>query len=266
MCLDGKDKKRKEFMMQQKVWGVRVFLVISFILFLSKSAIAGVPVPWGAKLIQNDDLSSGGDERKITTYETGTSKQELLNYYLRVMPNQGYTLFMHGEQCLVFQKGDELIIVILPPSIEGKTRFTITSASMGAAGRGGETSCENIPSIPAYPGARCNRSLRLGSGKGQIVSYFSTDTVDTVLNYYRSFMMRSQWRLIEESSPAENILKATQAEVKPESTEMAMQIFKGARSMKFANDRDNGCVIMVMNSAFGGGAAISITYEEKRSK
>jgi len=253
-------------MMQQKAWGVRMLLVISFVLFLSGIAIAGVPVPWGARLIQNDVLSSGEEGRKIVTYETGASKQDLLSYYLREMPNRGYTLFMNGEQSLVFQKEDEVVVVILPPPVEGKTRFMITSASMKAAGNGGETTCDSIPSVPVYPGARCGRSLRLGSGKGQVVSYTSADNVDAVLNYYRSFMMRSQWRLIEESNIVDNMEKFAPTDTASNSAEVAKQFFKGARSMKFVNDQDSGCTIMVMKTPFGEGAAINITYEEKRSK
>ena len=252
--------------MRQKVWGVRMLLVISFVLFLSEIAFAGVPIPWGAKLIQDDVVSSSGDGRKITTYETRASKQELINYYLREMPNRGYTLFMNGEQNVIFKNGDELVIVILPPSTEGKTRFMIAIASMGLAGNGGRSSCENIPSIPAYPGARCNQSMRMGSGKGQVVSYFSADTVDAVLNYYRSFMARSQWHLIEELNLVDSIPKADQAGGALEDTEAAAQLLKGARSMRFTNDQGNGCVITVLNSLIGGGTSFSITYEEKISQ
>jgi len=253
-------------MMQQRFWGVRTLLVIAFVFSLLEIAIAGVPIPWGAKLIQNDLLSGSGEDRKITTYETRASKQELLNYYLNHMPGEGYTLFMNGEQSLVFQKGDEVVVLILPPPVDGKTRFMVTTASMSATKSGEATSCENIPSIPAYPGARCSRSLRLGSGKGQVVSYLSTDNVGAVLNYYRSFMMRSGWRLAEELNLADNLPTADQAGVMPEDMGITAQLLKGARSMKFTNDQDNGCVITAMNSPIGGGTAISITYEEKISK
>ena len=261
----NKSIMRKEFMMQQKVWRARIFFCISFILFLSEIAVAGAPVPWGAKLIRMEDFSGSEKGGRMAIYETGASKQELINYYLKEMPNKGYTLYMNGEQNIVFKKGEEMVVVMLPPPAEGKVRFIVTTVSMEKMVRDGKPSCENIPSVPVYPGARCNRSIRLGSGKGQVVTYSSTDNPDVVLNYYRSSMMRFQWRLIDEINIADNI-QSEQGGVAPENAEITGQLFKGARLMKFINNQDSSCAITVMNNFLAGGALISVNYEEKKSK
>ncbi|MDD5691537.1 MAG: hypothetical protein PHC37_07600, partial [Candidatus Omnitrophica bacterium] len=69
--------------MEKKTLYIRLFFTICFILFLSEISFAGVPIPWGAKLIRDDVAVTGsGEERKIIFYETKASKQELFNYYL----------------------------------------------------------------------------------------------------------------------------------------------------------------------------------------
>jgi hypothetical protein len=255
-------------MMQQKAIGVKFLFVILFILFLHGVAVAAVPVPWGAKLINSDVVFSGGEERKIITYETSASNKQLLDYYLKEMPGKGYSLFMNGEQNLIFIKGEELVVIVLPPSMGGKTKFMVTTSSLGMAGAGrAEASCENIPSIPAYPGARCKQSGRLGSsGKIRTVMYFSGDTIEAVFNYYRSFMLNAQWRLEEESLLDDKIPKSPQEGITTEGIELATDLLKGARTMRFKDPQGNNCMITAMDNPIGSGTSISITYEEKISE
>jgi len=264
--------------MKQKALYARLFFAVSFILFLSEIALAAVPIPWGAKLIQdNTAITGNGEERKIVSYETKASKQELLNYYLKEMPNRGYRLFMNGEHNLIFNKAEELVILVVPPSQDGKTNFMVSTSSMkSASGRGkpsgSEVNCEPIPSVPVYPGARCMNSTRLKSGGSRSAAYSTEDSSSAVLNFYRAQMPQYDWRLEKEINLEDVMSKAMQegqqrAAITPEQ-EAAMRNFYGSsRGMFFTNFRGNSCSVHVMNNPVNKGASlINIIYEDKAPK
>lgn len=263
--------------MKQKVLQARLFFIIFFILFLSKTVFAEAPIPWGAKLIRSDIAVVGStEERKIASYETKASKQELLNYYLKEMPNRGYSLFMNGEQSLVFKKAEELVIVAVPLSPDGKTRFMVSIASMKATSgtmdpSSAEISCEPLPFVPAYPGARCMNSTRLKSGGSRSAAYSAEDSGEAVFNFYRAQMPRYGWQLTREFSLEETMSKATQygqqIAITSEQQAMMSNLLGGTRGMLFTNQKGNGCTVVVMNNPTNKGAsAINIIYEDKASK
>ena len=256
---------------------LRILFIISFILFLSKVAIAGVPIPWGAKLLREDVVTTGnGEERNITAYETKASKEELCNYYLQKMPDQGYRLFMNGEQNLIFNKGEDLVLIVIPPSVGGKTQFMIGTSSAKAIfnktnGYDGVVKCEPLPSIPVYPGARCMQSMHQKSGRAMSVSYSTNDSLNTVLNFYRTQMPQYAWRLEKESRLGDLMSGALQGPgqvtMTPEQQEFMRDFYGGATGLVFSNDRGNGCYMQLMDSPVNKGLTlINIVYEEKRSK
>ena len=166
---------------------LKLFFVIFFILFFSKIALAGVPVPWGARLVRDDTAIVGdGNDRRMVSYETKASKEQLFDYYLKQMPYQGYSLFMNAEQNLIFNKANELVVIIILPPKDGKTQFMITTAPMDSASNltsSNKGSCEPIPFVPVYPGASCIQSMRLKSGGAKSVAYSTDDAVNTVFNF-----------------------------------------------------------------------------------
>ena len=261
--------------MKLNVLGAKLVLVIFFILFLSRIALAGVPVPWGAKLMSNDiAITEGGEERKITSYETNTSKQELLNYYLKEMPNRGYSLFMNGEQNLIFKKGEELVFIILPPSQNSKTNFMVSVASLPELGENnpydGVIKCESIPSVPVYPGASCLQSTRLKSGKSMSAAYSTNDSGDTVINFYRAQMPQSNWRLKKELSN-EDVMSALQSQEQvkktPEQEAALRNFYGGTQGLFFTNHKGDNCSVHVMNHPLAKGSyLINLVYEEKTAQ
>ena len=264
-------------MMKQNALCARIFFIISFILFLSEISFAEVPIPWGAKLIRDDIAVTGsGEERRVASYETKASKQELLNYYLKEMPGRGYRLFMNGEQNLVFSKAEELVIVVVPSSQGGKTNFMVSTAPMKALpGKGNSynsgVNCEPIPSVPVYSGARCMSSTRLRSGGSSSTAYSIEDSASLVLDFYRSQMPRYGWQLEKESSLGDIMSKATQgqqqAEITPDQQAVMRNFIGSARGMFFINQKGNGCFVQVMNNPTNKEASIvSIIYEDKTSK
>ena len=260
--------------MKQGSQGVKLFFTIYFILFLSEIAFAGAPVPWGAKLIRSETAVSGGEERNIDTYETRASKRELLDYYLREMPNRGYQLFMNGEQSLVFKRGEELVFVILPPSSEGnKTSFMVSAALMKPASAaantlGGTVKCEPVPSVPVYPGAICMGSTRLKSGGARSAAYSAECSSSEILNFYRTQMPQYSWRLDKEINLSDTMSTAMQQGALAPEQETAMRNIMGdARNLIFTNQRGNRCSINVMSNPMSKSASlINIVYEEKTTK
>ncbi len=263
--------------MKQNALCARLIFTISFILFLSEIAFAEVPIPWGAKLIMDDIAVTGsGEERKITSYETKASKQELLNYYLKEMPGRGYKLFMNGEQNLVFSKAEELVLVVVRgSSVEGKTNFIISTASMGSLlnktnSYGSSAECESIPSVPVYPGARCMNSTRLKSGGSRSATYTTENSISAVIDFYRGQMLRYGWQMENENNFGD-MLKAMQEKqqgaMAPEQQEVMRDFLGNSRGMNFTNQTGNRCFVQVMNNPMNKGVSlISIVYEDKASK
>ncbi|MDD5281733.1 MAG: hypothetical protein PHC37_02605 [Candidatus Omnitrophica bacterium] len=264
-------------MMKQKAFCLRLFFIISFVLFLSETVFAEVPIPWGAKLIRDDVAVAGnGEERKIASYETKASKQELLNYYLREMPGRGYRLFMNGEQNLVFSKAEELVIVVVPSTQAGKTSFMVSTAPMKTllgkdSSYSAGVSCEPIPSVPVYSGARCMNSTRLKSGGSRSVAYSIEEPISVVLDFYRNQMPRYGWQLEKENNLEDIMSKVTpgqqQTKITPEQQAAMRNLLGSAHGMFFANQKGNSCFVQVMNNPTNKEASIaSIIYEDKTSK
>jgi len=263
--------------MRQRVIFLRALSIIYFVMLVSGTAFAGAPVPWGSKLIRDDiSVSGNGEERRIASYQTKASKEELFKYYLKEMPLRGYSLFMRGDQNIIFNNSEEMIVVIIPPSIDGETSFMITTASMKTASNAvnpytAETSCDPIPSVPAYPGSRCMNSTRMKSGVSRSAAYSVEDSGKAVLDFYWAQMPRYDWRLVREINIEDVMLRAIQDENKPALTppqEKAIHDRYGsAQGMFFNNKQGNGCSVYVMNNpAVSGGSLINIVYEEKASQ
>ena len=256
---------------------LRILFVILFTLFLFKVAVAGVPVPWGAKLLHEDVVTVGdGEERNMASYETKASKQELCNYYLQKMPEQGYRLFMNGEQNLVFSKGEDLVLIFITPSVEGKTKFIIGAASTRPVfdktnGYDGAVKCEPLPSIPVYPGSRCIQSTRQKSGGAMSVSYSTGDSLDTALSFYRQQMPQYGWELKKETKLGElmsgSLQSSDQTTVTPDQQEFMRDFYGGATGLVFSNSQKNGCYMQLMGNPMNKDMTlINIVYEERTSK
>jgi len=255
--------------MRQKSFCVKLFFVTSFILFLSELAFAGTPVPWGAKIIQDDIVITGkGEERRVVSYETKASKQELLDYYLREMPNRGYSLFMNGEQNLIFKKEEELVVVVVPPSQDGKTHFMISTVSMKSAldsvnPDSAGIKCEPIPLVPVYPGARCVNSVRLKSGGSRTAAYSTEDSNSAVLNFYRNQMPRYGWQLDKDVNLGDMMLKAMQGQQSQQQAIM-QNIYENSRALYFINPTGNSCSVTAMNNPVDKKTTIiNINYADK---
>ena len=249
--------------MKQKVLCLRISFITFFILFLSVIAFAEVPIPWGAKLIREDVIVTGnGEEKKIASYETKANKQELFDYYLKGMPNRGYNLFMNGAQNLIFNKEEEMVMVLVPPSRDDKTQFMISTASIRPAVSDSydkPVTCEPIPSVPVYSGARCMNSTRLKSGGPRSAAYATDDSVSEVLNFYYSQMPKYSWKLEKEGdliADMEALPAGMQASIP--------DFYRSARTVVFVDQKGSSCSINVMgNPTAKGGALINIVYEDK---
>ncbi len=261
--------------MRQRRQILVVLFVICFILSYYEFSFAGVPIPWGAKLLRDDVVTTGtGEERKIASYETKASKEELFKYYLKEMPNRGYQLFMNGDYNIIFNNSDELVVIVAPPSPQsGKTTFMVSTAPMKNAPAmvNAEINCKPLPSVPVYPGARCTNSTRLKSGGSSSAAYSTEGSGKMVLDFYRIQMPQYGWQLEKEANLEEVITKAMQEQQKvaitPEQETAMRQFYGSAHGMFFYNQKGNGCSIHVMDNPIDkGGSLINIIYEEQTSK
>lgn len=253
--------------------GKRIMLVAGYLfllLFPAATLAADAPIPWGAKLVRDDTAITGGEERKVRTYETATKARELLNYYLKEMPGRGYSIFMQGDSNAIFTKGEEMVFVVVPPVPEGKTLFMITTASLHPDSNllNPQADCESIPGIPAYPGGRCLRSTRFKSGVARSVTYSTADTINTVINYYRMTMPQYMWKLASEidvnDAMQEVLANQSQQGIDTKQARMALGFMAGARGLEFRNERGGFCHVQVMGNPLAvDSTAITITYEEK---
>jgi hypothetical protein len=245
-----------------------------FLVFSCSTAFAvDVPVPWGAKLVRDDAVITGGEERKVRVYETGTQASELLKYYAKEMPSRGYTVFLSGNNNTIFVKDQDMVIVVVPPERDGKTTFIVTTANMRTVGDGfttAQANCEPVAGVPVYPEAKCMRSTRMKSGASRSAAYFSQDDVGTIINYYRVVMPQHLWRLEREVN-LNDTMRQAMAEANQQmdagQAEMALGFMRGAQGLEFRNDRGNYCYIQVMvNPMSPGTSSITVTYEEGAKK
>lgn len=253
-----------------------MFLTVIFSLLFSGMVFAEVPVPWGTKLVRSDTTVNGsGEEHKIATYETKASKQDLSNYYLREMSNRGYSLFMKGEQNIVFNKGEELVMIVFSPSLGEKNTFMISTAYIntkyGSYPYDSSSACESIPSVPVYPGSRCMNSTRVKSGDSRLTAYSVEAPVGEVFDFYRSQMSTYGWRL-ENEVDLENVVLDSindqqQIRISPEQEKAMRDFYKGAKGASFIDRKGSKCFVHVAdNPVVRGEVLINLVYDEKANK
>lgn len=233
--------------------------LVFFGLLYSDIAFAGLPLPRGSQLIRKEIVETDGKEKMFNFYETRLRADEVMSFYKRELTRRGYNLFIEGNNNAIFLKGEEMFMVVVTPGTAGKTQFITTTASTDISIKPQEVVCEDIPSVPVYPGARCMRSMKMGSGKVRSVSYLTKDTVEDALNFYRFNMPGVLWNLEGEMD-----LGSILSESMPSEDEIGIDLgLSSARQIIFKNSKGASCIISVMNSPVGRSTLINITYDEE---
>lgn len=233
-----------------------VWLLI-FVFLFSGISLAGFPVPSGSRLKQEETAEVDGAERKMSIYETDLNEEAVINFYKKELPRKDYNLFLEQKNTAVFLKGEEMFMLVITPSKEGKRQFIITTAQRSSQVGRQPVVCEGIPAVPVYPGAQCMRSMRMRSRNSRTVNYLIKAPLEEVLSFYRTKMPLAMWNLekeidagkyLPEGGPSDNIISWN---------------LGTAKQLVFKNSKEEVCMITLMDSPLGGGTLISIIYEAK---
>lgn len=142
-----------------------------------------------------------------------------------------------------------------------KISIILTETKMGGLGGKPQVlSCEDVPSVPVYPGARCLGSMRLKSSKSVLVRYLASAELEDVRNFYLLRLPQGGWVLEQETNAGEYIpqqfFPGADAGLNLNLQKSSITIFKSLK-----NER---CTIAFMPSLIGSGTMINITYEEAK--
>lgn len=243
------------------VMAKRGVLFFCFFLFCAQLVFAEFPVPGGASLIKQESVVTEGGERKVNFYETRMNAKDIIAFYRKEMTRRGYSVLVEGELNIAFLKGSETTILAVVPSAvaRDKNQFIVTSASMeGVLNPQQPAVCEDIPGVPAYPGAKCERSMRMKGSKTHSVSYFTADSVSAVLNFYRLKMPAAGWTLEQEIDTGQALSGNMPDNLKDYGID-----FSNSRQYVFKNYQGAQCTVMVMEAIIGRNTTINIIYSEK---
>ncbi|MBU2035246.1 MAG: hypothetical protein KKA59_05680, partial [Candidatus Omnitrophica bacterium] len=164
---------------------------------------------------------------------------------------------------LVYSKGDNLFLVMLGgDSAAGqKISIVLTEAKMGKLGGKLQVqSCEDIPTVPVYPGARCSGSIRLKSSKSISVRYLTSAGLEDVRGFYRLNLQQAGWSIEQEK----DVGKFIPPQALPDAGAGLSQGLEKSIIITFRGLKNERLMISLMPSFIGSGTMINITYEEAK--
>jgi hypothetical protein len=256
-----------------------------------------IPVFPGSKKSYEQSLAFNNLPVSGSLYTTTRSEREVIDYYAKEMASRGWKLSLCdncGEKkddtsssTMSFAKADKAALVIVSqPQANVPSRasdglpirsiFLAMSdrapASLKTQGKdahegqpGGLPSHDlpgdDIASVPRYPGAVRLTTMNMQKG-GQLISYYTHDGGDEVLEFYRQQMPPKQWSLVHE---------ADFSDVPQAIEDMQAQLQLQGKSLVFASKQYGSCFISVarvgesspISKALGKATLISIKYDKK---
>ncbi len=233
-----------------------IFLSLAAILLSVNFALAlTLPLPPNSKVVREETAVAGGQDKKVTFCESQSSEEKVSAFYQKELEKKGYSIFMQQPNMKIYTKGDDLFMLLVSSDKE-KTTFILTEAKTGqAAAADMLQSCEDIASVPVYPGSRCMGSVRLKSSGALSVRYSAPDDAEDVLGFYRAQMPLNGWKLKQETDMGKLLAKSGAAGMGAG--------LQGATLLLFKGPKNETCTITLMPTPMGRGALISIMYEEK---
>lgn len=259
--------------MQRKmlIVGLTVFLAT---VFLSSGICWGFsfPLPASSKVIYQDVVEQPGNGRKdMTICESELSEEQIASFYKREFESKGYMLAVQQPGMHMYTKGEDGIMVVITPKNKGeKTKFILTATKINKTAAlqssGGAPTCEDIPSVPVFPKARCGGSTRFIKTKTVSVNYTSPANKDEVADYYRNGMARFGWKLDQDKDVGKELIPGKLGEgivgtrtpaggLESQGIEAEQLIFLGLNKSR--------CTILLMRSPVSYTTMINIIYEEE---
>lgn len=249
--------------MERKIKFKITFLILLICFFWVNLALAlSLPLPPNTKVIREEVVEAAGQDKQVTFCESDLNEEQVSAFYRKQLESRGYSIFMQQKNLGVYLKGQEMFMVMIgPPSGTAKTSVILTTTKMDTAGMpAGPQVCEDIPSIPVYPGAQCLGSMRMKNMRAISAKYSVSAELENVLGFYRSQMLKNGWTLEQEKPMAQYMPKQALSDM----TQGGGLNLEGATLMVFKNLKDERGMITLMPAIIGQGTLINITYEEKK--
>lgn len=246
---------------------ISAFLIVFLaVCFSFEAALAlSLPLPPDTKVIREETVEAGGKEQDVTFCESDLSEEKLSSFYRAELEKRGYSIFMQQGKLGVYMKGDNLFMVMInsacPTCANAKTSIVLTESKMENTNPAAMLqNCEEIPSVPAYPGAQCMGSMRMKGAQAKSVRYSAPAETQEVIGFYRSQMPQAGWKLEQETEIGKHLpreaISGQQMGVSLNLEDAIQLTFKGLK-----NER---CMITLMPSFIGRGTLINIIYEEAK--
>jgi len=217
----------------------------------------GLPLPFGTSVIQEEIAEVDGKENKVGIYEVRLNRERVIGFYKKELAKKGYNLFLEQENTAIFLKGNEICLVTAT-SFGEKTQFILSRSQRGNQ-LDGPAVCEEIVSVPVYPGAKCLRSMKMRSGRVHSVNYLISASIEEVLDFYQRNMPLKSWSLEQERDIGEPLSK----EAFSYDGSGIVESLDTARQLVFKNHKGERCLILVMGSPLSRDTLITITHEKE---
>ncbi|MBL7081305.1 MAG: hypothetical protein ISS44_01890 [Candidatus Omnitrophica bacterium] len=238
-----------------------------------------IPVFPQAERIKEEETLVNNIPAQISIYSTVVPPEEVIEFYKTKLTNFGWSLVketnQQGINLIVFSKKDKFVNITVQ-DILGKNFITTTQGKapeelpeeasscpdcqkglktfegQGIGVLEEDTPGQDLEFVPRYPGSiRANVTERK-NGKKVTLSYYSQDSVEDVINFYRQNMGYYHWVL-------ENELDLTNL---PESLSTQLPISFNGRSLTFKSSFAS-CIINIFEEPQAKGTIIGIVYNEK---
>lgn len=179
-----------------------------------------IPVPAGAEEIRKETSQIMGNDCLITIYETPLSFKEVAKFYRQRLGADDWQDITQDKKflqnfrmnpfsdTLIFIKGDNLVNVQNLTMAGGAKRvFSVGQTKADYSAEAQEQQKLEVQhdaqtkDIPIYPNATLDNLSTYANALGQQWGYVTSDSAESVLNFYRQNMPAKGWK-IEQEMPA----------------------------------------------------------------
>ncbi len=271
-----------------------LILILLFAFVFSCSAYCGwkdtlglgvktAPKPPSAKKVRTEQMKVMGINFPVTIYSSKDSFAEISRFYRRKLVSQGWEDLLSKQsimsggtsgfaKMLIFIKDEEMITVQELPS-SGASTDTYFSVSRGESSlpKYEETERPEPKDVPIYPNAR-PIPMYFDFGGTQPLGYATSDSVESVIDFYKGSMPSYGWALeadmpIQEKRSSKADLEAipNYNQILPGGGSQSQDFYTKMGSVRFKKERKRCTISAAEVPSYGSLPAettISIDYSE----
>lgn len=200
-----------------------------------------VPVPAYAEEVNKETSQIMGSNCLITIYDTTLPFAEIAKFYRQRLGADGWQDISQDKNVmqsvkvdlfsdmLIFKKGDD-VVNIQNLSIGGKTSFSVGRGRLAFSPEIQESQklkVENYAQtkdIPVYPHASLDTLSTFNTSLGEQWGYMTSDSAETVLDFYRQNMLAKGWKIEREMPIAEQAYNPKDLENCPKCRKLQPQL------------------------------------------